>query len=98
MQPYRPEEWKPGMHHQSDEDLVHLAGDIATTIFHPVGTCRMGRADDPQAVLDPQMRLHGTQGLRVVDASAMPAITSGNTAAPVLMMAERAADWILSGA
>lgn len=92
---YKPVELKPGPQFESDEDLVRLAGDIATTIFHPVGTCRMGRADDPLAVVDSRLRLRGVGGLRVVDASVMPAITSGNTNAPVLMVAERAAEWIL---
>jgi choline dehydrogenase len=93
---YRPEEWRPGTQYQSDEELARLAGDIATTIFHPVGTTRMGRADDPMAVLDSQLRVRGVRGLRVVDAGAMPTITSGNTNAPILMMAEKAAEWILS--
>ncbi|WP_404301345.1 GMC family oxidoreductase [Alicycliphilus denitrificans] len=96
---YRPEEYKPGPQYQSDEELARLAGDIATTIFHPVGTTRMGRMDDPMAVLDAQMRVRDGQGgvvagLRVVDAGAMPTITSGNTNSPTLMMAELAAEWI----
>jgi choline dehydrogenase len=94
---YQPEEWKPGLQYQSDEDLARLAGDIATTIFHPVGTTRMGRADDPQAVVDPQLRVRGVRGLRVADAGVMPTITSGNTNSPTLMIAERAAHLILSG-
>ncbi|WP_416401350.1 GMC family oxidoreductase [Alicycliphilus denitrificans] len=99
LAPYRPEEYKPGPQYQSDEELARLAGDIATTIFHPVGTTRMGRVDDPQAVLDPQMRVRdgrggAVAGLRVVDAGAMPTITSGNTNSPTLMMAEMAAQWI----
>lgn len=84
------------MHYQSDEDLARLAGDIATTIFHPVGTTKMGRADDPMAVLDSRLRVRGVQGLRVIDAGAMPRITSGNTNSPTLMMAEKAAGWILA--
>jgi choline dehydrogenase len=76
-------------------ELARLAGDIATTIFHPVGTTRMGRQDDPMAVLDSQMRVRGVAGLRVVDAGAMPTITSGNTNSPTLMMAEKAAEWVL---
>ena len=92
LKPYTPEEYKPGMRYQSDEELVKAAGDIGTTIFHPVGTCKMGRADDPMAVLDSQLRVRGIHHLRVVDASAMPAITSGNTAAPTMMIAERAAE------
>lgn len=95
---YQPEEWKPGVHYQSDEDLARLAGDIATTIFHPVGTTRMGRADDPQAVVDPQLRVRGIRGLRVADAGVMPTITSGNTNSPTLMIAERAAQLIRAAA
>jgi len=91
---YAPEEYKPGAQYQSDEDLARLAGDIATTIFHPVGTTKMGRADDPLAVLDSRLRVRGVAGLRVVDAGAMPRITSGNTNSPTLMMAEKAAGWI----
>jgi choline dehydrogenase len=94
---WQPEEFKPGVQYQSDEDLARLAGDIATTIFHPVGTTRMGRADDPMAVLDPHLKVRGVSGLRVVDAGAMPTITSGNTNAPTLMMAEKAAGWIRQG-
>jgi choline dehydrogenase len=92
---YEPQEWKPGLQYQSDDELARLAGDIATTIFHPVGTTKMGRDDDPMAVLDSRLRVRGIAGLRVVDASAMPTITSGNTNSPVLMMAEKAAGWIL---
>jgi len=95
MARYAPREVKPGVQYQSDEDLARLAGDIANTIFHPVGTCRMGRSDDPDAVVDPRLRLRGVAGLRVVDASVMPTITSGNTNAPVLMIAERAAKWMI---
>jgi len=96
---YQPEEIKPGVQFQSDADLARLAGDIATTIFHPVGTCRMGRDGDPLAVLDARLRVRGPGGpiraLRVVDASVMPTITSGNTNSPTLMIAEQAAAWIL---
>jgi len=91
---YAPEEWKPGPQYQTDAELARLAGDIATTIFHPVGTTKMGRADDPMAVLDARFRVRGVSGLRVVDAGAMPSITSGNTNSPTLMMAEKAAAWI----
>jgi choline dehydrogenase len=84
--------------YQSDDELARLAGDIATTIFHPVGTTKMGRADDPLAVLDARLRVRGIAGLRVVDAGAMPTITSGNTNSPVLMMAEKAAEWIVGDA
>ncbi|WP_291590944.1 GMC family oxidoreductase [Comamonas sp. UBA7528] len=99
LAPYQPEEWKPGPQYQSDEDLARLAGDIATTIFHPVGTTAMGRDDDPNAVLDSRLRVRDGRGglvagLRVVDAGAMPTITSGNTNSPTLMMAEKAAEWM----
>ncbi|WP_417827862.1 GMC family oxidoreductase [Thalassospira sp.] len=97
MAQYQPEEFKPGVQYQTDEELAKLAGDIATTIFHPAGTVKMGHKDDPSAVLDPHLRLKGVQGLRVVDASVMPEITSGNTNSPTLMIAEKAAGWILSG-
>jgi len=92
---YQPVEWKPGPQYQTDDELARLAGDIATTIFHPVGTTAMGPDDDPRAVLDARLRVRGIAGLRVVDAGAMPVITSGNTNSPVLMMAEKAADWIV---
>ena len=91
---YAPIEIKPGAEFESDEDLAKLAGDIGTTIFHPVGTCKMGRDGDPLAVLDARLALRGIAGLRVADASAMPRITSGNTNAPTLMLAERAAQWL----
>ncbi len=91
---YSPEEWKPGVQYQTDEDLARLAGDIATTIFHPVGTTRMGADGDPMAVLDSRLRVRGIAGLRVVDAGAMPTITSGNTNSPTLMLAEKAAGWM----
>ena len=94
---YQPEEFKPGVQYQSDEELARLAGDIGTTIFHPVGTTRMGRPDDPLAVVDPHLRVRGVAGLRVVDAGIMPTITSGNTNSPTLMIAEKAARWILAG-
>lgn len=94
MQKYKPQEWKPGIEFQSDEDLARLAGDIANTIFHPTGTARMGRDDDPTAVVDTRLRVRGIDGLRVADASIMPRITSGNTNAPTLMIAEKAARYI----
>jgi len=94
---FQPEEFKPGVQFQSDEDLARLAGDIATTIFHPVGTTRMGRTGDPMAVVDSHLRVRGIQGLRVVDAGVMPLITSGNTNSPTLMIAEKAAQWIQAG-
>ncbi|MEX2743388.1 GMC family oxidoreductase [Rhizobium mongolense] len=95
---YQPQEWKPGMQFQSDEELTRLAGDIANTIFHPVGTTKMGRDDDPMAVVDSRLRVRGIEGLRVVDAGIMPKITSGNTNAPTLMIAEKAAGWIVADA
>ena len=94
---YQPEEYKPGVQFQTDNDLARLAGDIATTIFHPVGTTKMGRADDLTAVVDSHLRVRGIRGLRVVDAGVMPLITSGNTASPTLMIAEKAAEWIQAG-
>ncbi|PUB16158.1 GMC family oxidoreductase [Yoonia sediminilitoris] len=97
LKAYEPEEYKPGIQYQTDEELAKLAGDIASTIFHPVGTVKMGREDDNTAVLDPHLRLKGVNGLRVVDASVMPEITSGNTNSPTIMIAEKAAGWILAG-
>ncbi len=97
MAKYKPEELKPGAQYQSDEELARLAGDIASTIFHPVGTTKMGREDDPMAVVDSHLRVRGVAGLRVVDAGVMPTITSGNTNSPTLMIAEKAARWIASG-
>ncbi len=95
---YRPREVKPGVEFQTDDELARLAGDIGTTIFHPVGTCRMGPAGDPGAVVSPRLQVHGLTGLRVADASVMPTITSGNTNSPTLMIAERAAAWITAAA
>ncbi len=95
---YRPEEFKPGPHYRTEEELAQAAGLIGTTIFHPVGTCRMGRRDDPHAVVDSELRVIGVEGLRVVDASIMPFITSGNTNAPTLMIAEKAAEMIVKRA
>jgi len=96
LAPYRPEEFLPGPQFQTDVDLARAAGDVGTTIFHPVGTCKMGRSDDPQAVVDARLRVRGISRLRVADASIMPTITSGNTNAPTVMIAERAADMIRS--
>ncbi|PWE32215.1 choline dehydrogenase [Maritimibacter sp. 55A14] len=93
---YRPEEFRPGPEYRTEEELVRAAGEIGTTIFHPVGTAKMG--DDPQAVVDARLRVHGMAGLRVVDASVMPTITSGNTNAPVIMIAEKAAAMIRADA
>jgi choline dehydrogenase len=93
---FKPEEIKPGMVGDSDADLAAAAGNIGTTIFHPVGTCKMGH--DPMAVVDAQLRVHGIQGLRIADASVMPTITSGNTNSPTLMIAEKAAQMMLASA
>ena len=93
LKPYEPEEFMPGPEAVSDEDLVKAAGEIGTTIFHPVGTCKMGL--DDLAVVDSRLRVRGIERLRVVDASIMPTITSGNTAAPTLMIAEKASRMIL---
>jgi choline dehydrogenase len=98
MQPFGPEEYKPGVQFQTDAELAKLAGDIATTIFHPVGTTKMGREEDPMAVVDGRLKVHGVAGLRVVDAGIMPLITSGNTNSPTLMIAEKAAQWIMEDA
>jgi choline dehydrogenase len=98
LQKYQPVEYKPGVQFQSDAALAQLAGDIATTIFHPVGTTKMGREDDPMAVVDSRLRVRGVAGLRVVDAGIMPLITSGNTNSPTLMIAEKAAQWIADDA
>jgi choline dehydrogenase len=99
---YKPVEWKPGIQFQTDDELAKLAGDIATTIFHPVGTTKMGQLDDPMTVVDSRLRVRGKHGLiaglRVVDAGVMPTITSGNTNSPTLMMAEKAAQWIFEDA
>jgi choline dehydrogenase len=99
---FAPQEFKPGVQFQTDADLARLAGDIATTIFHPVGTTKMGRDDDPMAVVDARLRVRGPggliAGLRVVDAGVMPVITSGNTNSPTLMVAEKAAQWIFEDA
>ncbi|MDR6383119.1 choline dehydrogenase [Paraburkholderia caribensis] len=94
LKPYRPEEILPGIQFQTEEELQIAAGQVGTTIFHPVGTCRMGTSNDPGAVVDSRLRVIGVEGLRVVDASVMPTITSGNTNSPTLMIAERASDMI----
>ena len=85
-------EVSPGPEVESDEALLDYAARTGATVYHPVGTCKMGR--DPMAVVDERLRVHGVGGLRVVDASVMPTITSGNTAAPVMMIAEKASDMI----
>jgi choline dehydrogenase-like flavoprotein len=93
MAKYSPSEVKPGVEIQARRDLIQAAGDIGTTIFHPTCTIRMGA--DPAAPLDETMRLRGVDGLRVVDASVMPSIVSGNTNSPTIMIAEKAADMII---
>ena len=102
LAPYQPREYRPGTQYQSDAELARLAGDIATTIFHPVGTTKMGRVQgpgaDPLAVVDARLRVRGVRALRVADAGVMPQITSGNTNAPTLMIAEKAAQWIAEDA
>jgi choline dehydrogenase-like flavoprotein len=98
LAPYRPQEYKPGAHLTSDDELVAAAGDLGTTIFHPVGTAKMGVETDPLAVLDERLRVRGIDGLRVVDASAMPRITSGNTNSPTVMIAEKGSAMVLDDA
>jgi choline dehydrogenase len=97
MKKFEPEEFKPGIEFASDDELAREAGNIGTTIFHPVGTCKMGPESDKMAVVDERLKVYGLQGLRVVDASVMPTITSGNTNSPTLMIAEKASDMILNG-
>jgi len=97
LQPYSPQEYLPGPQVRDDDEaaLVKSAGDIGTTIFHPVGTARMGRSDDARAVVDARLRVIGIDGLRVIDASVMPSITSGNTNSPTMMIAEKGAAMVL---
>lgn len=95
---YSPQEHKPGAHVASDDELLVAAGDLGTTIFHPVGTTRMGPEGDAGAVLDARLRVRGVAGLRVIDASVMPAITSGNTNSPTIMIAEKGASMMLDDA
>jgi len=90
---YEPEEYRPGSHIKDDEELVKAASDYAQTIFHPVGTCKMGQ--DDMSVVDEKLKVRGIKNLRVIDASIMPNITSGNTNAPTIMIAEKGADMIL---
>jgi choline dehydrogenase-like flavoprotein len=91
LAPFKPEEFRPGASVTRDEDLLKAAGDLGTTIFHPVGTAKMGAVSDPMAVVDERLRLRGIEGLRIADASVMPRITSGNTNSPTMMIAEKAA-------
>ena len=92
LQKFAPEEFRPGPDIDSDQQLVTAAGDLGTTIFHPVSTCKMGH--DAMAVVDDRLKVHGIAGLRVIDASIMPRITSGNTNAPTVMIAEQGAEFI----
>ncbi len=96
LSPYAPQEYLPGMQVQTDAELLAAAGDLGATIFHPVGTCKMG--DDPLAVVNDRLQVHGVAALRVIDASIMPRITSGNTNAPTVMIAEKGATFILEDA
>ena len=93
MKKYNPKEYAPGIQFQSEDDLKKVAGDIGTTIFHPVGTCAMGT--NVSSVTDSNLKVRGVEGLRIADASIMPTITSGNTNAPTLMIAEKASEMIL---
>ena len=96
LERYKPVEYLPGPSVGDDDaSLAKAAGDIGTTIFHPVGTAKMGTANDPMAVVDERLRFYGIGGLRVVDASVMPTITSGNTNTPTAMIAEKGAAMIL---
>ena len=95
-QRFKPEEFRPGPALQSDEELARAASEIGTTIFHPVGTARMGLPDEPIAVVYAFLSVIGCEGLSIADASVMPTITSGNTNSPVLMIVENAAELLLS--
>ncbi len=93
LAPHITDEYTPGRQYQSDEELLEAARQCSQTIYHPAGTCKMGRGE--MAVVDERLRVHGVEGLRMVDASIMPEITSGNTNAPTIMIAEKASDMIL---
>src|SRR5262249_39119623 len=98
LAPFVEDEYRPGVGVRTDDALLEFAKDTAGTIFHPSGTCKMGRRDDPLAVVDAELNVHGLEGLRVVDCGVMPTLVSGNTNAPVIMIAERASDLILGRA
>jgi choline dehydrogenase-like flavoprotein len=98
LQRFHPHEEQPGAEAATDEDLLAAARRLGTTIFHPVGTARMGAASDPLAVVDERLRVRGIDGLRIADASVMPRITSGNTNSPTMMIAEKAARMIAADA
>ncbi len=99
MRPFSPVEHLPGPSYGDDDaSLARAAGDIGTTIFHPVGTAKMGLPSDPMAVVDTRLRVMGLERLRVIDASVMPTITSGNTNTPTIMIAERGARFVLEDA
>ena len=98
LTPYVAGEYRPGPAATTDDDLLEFAKDKAGTIFHPAGTCKMGPGADPLAVVDHGLRIHGLDGIRVVDCSIMPTLVSGNTNAPVVMIAEKASDMILRDA
>jgi len=99
LSPYVKSEYRPGPSAQSDDELLEFAKNTGGTIFHPSGTCKMGDiASDPRAVVDARLRVHGLEGLRVVDCSIMPTLVSGNTNVPAVMIAEKAADMILADA
>jgi choline dehydrogenase len=95
LAPFRPEEFRPGVSVTTDDDLLRAASDLGTTIFHPVGTAKMGTTQDPLAVVDERLRLRGIEGVRIADASIMPNITSGNTNSPTMMIAEKAAQMMM---
>jgi choline dehydrogenase-like flavoprotein len=95
---YNPEEYRPGAHLTEELELIQAAGEIGTTIFHPVGTAKMGTATDAFSVTDARLRVRGVERLRVIDASVMPTITSGNTNSPTMMIAEKGAEMVLQDA
>ena len=94
LQDFVPTEHRPGRTQTTHDELIQAAGDVATTIFHPVGTAKMGSDADPTTVVSDRLEVHGVRGLFIADASVMPTITSGNTHAPAVMIAERLAEWL----